>query len=228
MPQQRTHLTVLAWICIGLPTAALAESWDSDEAWERAAQEAEQIEQARNVNLGELEFLEERPEGRVPRMENHIHVTRESLEDGWAFLEQCHYDLDAVPATQVVYNEDRVREIAITDHSAIESATVVENTVQLENVERDAYLCVRNETKAVEQADDAFIVRSGPFMRRFLDGFYPMDITLTVSWEDGLLNLQSTQPEAQPGFAVNPDNDSVVINALFEGKLNTELTFSTP
>lgn len=221
---KKTVSLSLMGILLASPTL-LAEDWDEEAEWERAALHAEQIEQARNVNLGELEFLSTRPEGRVPRMENQIHVTAASLDNGWAFLEQCHYDLDAVPATQVVYNQDRVRSIEITRSESIENATVVDNTVQLENVEQNAVLCVKNETQAVESVEDQFIVRSGPFMRRFLDGFYPMDITLTISWDEGLLALRETTPPAQPGFAVDEQNNAVVIDALFEGRLNTELAF---
>lgn len=227
-------------IAVLLPLFALtanpAMAENDEAAWEAAWEEAEErereqqnlIEKARNVNEGDLVFLDARPEAGAPRMEKHLYLTFESLETGWARMEQCHHNLDPVPAAEVVYNGERTRAIEITHSERIGSAIVEGDSVQMGDLRKGATLCVQAESKALESlSDDAgFVVENGPFMRRFLDGYYPMQVELAIEWPAGLLELVETMPAEQPGHAVAHDDRSVTIRAHFEGRLVSQVRLS--
>ncbi len=216
--------------------ATPATGENDDAAWEAAWEETEErereqqrlIEKARNVNEGDLVFLDVRPEPDAPRLEKHLFLSPESLVTGWARMEQCHHHLDPVPAAEVVYNGERTRAIEITHSKRIGSAAVEGYSVQMREIRKGAILCVGAESKALESLpDDAgFLVENGPFMRRFLDGYYPMQVKLVIEWPPGLLELVETVPAEQPGHAVAHDDGSVTIRAHFEGRLVSQVRLS--
>ena len=236
-PRRRLRLGALL-VALALPAGPLMadETTDAEEeaAWEAAWEEAEErqrlLEKARNVNEGELVFLETAPDPDGPRMEKRLELRRDSLEDGWARMSQCHYNLDAVTAAQVVYNPQRTREIQVTRADDIGKAVVDGPSVQLGDVGRDATLCVRAEVLAIVPAPegDGYLVENGPFMRRFLDGYYPMQVLLEVRWPPGLLRLDRSEPPAQPGHDVETNVGSVTVSAHFEGRLRSRLYLERP
>lgn len=227
-------IAALLLLCVLAANPAMGQ--DDEAAWETAWEEAEErereqqrlIEKARNVNEGDLVFLGARPEAGAPRMEKHLYLTPESLETGWARMEQCHYNLDPVPAAEVVYGGDRTRAIEITRSEHIGNAVVEGDNVQMRDIREGAILCVQAESKALASLpDDAqFLVENGPFMRRFLDGYYPMQVDLVIEWPAGLLELVETVPAEQPGHAVTHDDRSVTIRAHFEGRLVSQVRLS--
>ncbi|MDX1336131.1 MAG: hypothetical protein R3312_10125, partial [Gammaproteobacteria bacterium] len=73
--------------------------------------------------------------------------------------------------------------------------------------------------------EGGFTLYNGPYMRQFLDGYYPMKVTLTIAYPDQLLNFRSASPEAQPGFDIKNKTGTLVVQALFEGRLTTQLSF---
>ena len=179
-----------------------------------------------SVNEGVLVLLPVPPDGPV-----HAHTTRitllpASLRDGWAQLDQCHTQLDEITRAQIVYRHGRVRNLAVVSTHGIGQARVEGASVQLEDVSSAASLCVRAESRVVHRlAPDRFVVRNGPFMRRFLDGFYPMHVTLDIRLPPGDWQLVKSVPAAQPGFTVVYDDNGLVAEAWFEGKLETEFHF---
>ena len=68
-------------------------------------------------------------------------------------------------------------------------------------------------------------MHNGPYMRRFLDGYYPMRVTVEVRYQCGRLELAGLSPPRQEGFFVNQTPCGVAFDAWFEGKLRTELRF---
>ncbi len=225
---------LLAFLLPLITLAAMpASAEDTEAAWEAAWEEAEErereeqrlLEKARNVNEGDLVFLDARPEPGAPRMEKRIHLTAVSLKTGWARMEQCHYNLDPVPAAEVVYGGDRTRAIEITKSEDIGTAVVEGDSVQMRDIRKGATLCVQAESKAIESlpGDAGFLVENGPFMRRFLDGYYPMQVELVIEWPAGLLELVETVPAEQPGYAVAQNDHSVTIRAHFEGRLVSQV-----
>jgi hypothetical protein len=180
---------------------------------------------AAGVNEGQLVFLSRLPDKPVHHHQNQIRIDEDSLRDGWVLLSQCHVDLDAVPRSQVMFSRDRTRDLRVTAYSGIGAAWVEDNTVQLQDTRRGAYLCVQARSRALTpQADGSFVLRNGPYLRRFLDGYYPMHVTMRISLEAPLA-LVETRPAAQPGFEVTTRTDEVYFDARFEGRLVTELRF---
>jgi hypothetical protein len=180
-----------------------------------------------DINDGELRFLTE-----VPPKPPHLHQTRvvitaDSLQTGWVQAKQCHYNLDRVSALQVVFRAGRTRNLRILRAEQVGKAWVEGASVQLENVGIDAVLCIASEQLALARSADGNLVwRGGPYQRRFLDGYFPMQVQLTVDYPDSLIKFAALEPAAlslrtvhHPGY--------LRIEALFEGRLDIELKFQS-
>jgi len=179
-----------------------------------------------DVNEGTLDFLSEPPEEAVHHHRNHITVGPKSLETGWVHMTQCHSALDPVPRAQVVYNRERMRQLTVTRAEDIERAWVEGHSVQLEGVGRDAKLCVQAELRALRSdSEGGYSLHSGPFMRRFLDGYYPMHVTMNVEWPGDHLRFVAIEPRQQAGFEVCHRASGLRFEAWFEGKLRTRIRF---
>jgi len=181
------------------------------------------------VNEGELRFLPKAPEHPVHHHQSRITLTADNLASGWVKLEQCHQHLDAVQDSQIVFGQDRIRALRIIHTENIEHAWVQEQSVQMENIKPAALICIEAETHALlNDGLNAYVLRNGPYMRRFLDGYYPMRVTMTVSLGSSGLRFDSLAPAAQPGFTVHVSTDEVGYDTWFEGKLNTTIRFTAP
>ena len=177
-------------------------------------------------NEGTLVFLSRLPEKPVHHHQNHIVIAEESLRDGWVTLDQCHADLDPVGRSQIVFSRDRTRELSVTAAEGIGEVWVEGNTVQLRDTARGARLCIRARSRALARADDgSFILKNGPYLRRFLDGYYPMRVSMRVTLDAPRLQFAATTPPSQPGFRTWTDGNEVFFDAQFEGRLTTELRF---
>lgn len=212
------HGLVLAGLLLtGL--AALADTGLSvaDEEFPFEAEEPDW-----DVNDGTLVFLSEAP-GAVHRHENRLTVTESSFRDGWVKMHQCHSNLDPVDRVEVVYRPQRIRDIQVLDHEQIEEVWVEGHSVQLKGVGRGGRLCVAAETRALSPEGGHWVLRNGPFMRRFLDGYYPMTVALSVELPAGGWEVTDIRPAPQPGFRVERRRAGVLIEAWFEGRLQTEL-----
>lgn len=178
------------------------------------------------VNEGDLRFLPKAPERQAHHHRNHITLLPDSLGSGWVKLEQCHQHLDPVPNTQIVYVQDRIRALRIVRAENIERAWVDGDSVQMENIQHDALICIEAESLALlNDGPHAYVLRNGPYMRRFLDGYYPMRVTLTVNLGNSGLRFDSLFPAAQPGFGVHVSQDEVAYDTWFEGRLTTAIRF---
>lgn len=178
------------------------------------------------VNEGELEFLATSPQGPVHHHHNRVRITDASVEDGWVGLEQCHRHLDQVALAQIVFRPDRVRGLKVTRAENINKAWVEGASVQLQGVQANALLCVQADTRSfVYNGDGTFSLHSGPFMRRFLDGYYPMQVTLDVRVESSRLQFYQMLPQSRDGLTVRHADKTVHYEALFEGRLRTEIMF---
>lgn len=200
------------------PVQAADDDWFFDDAQSRTDQ----------VNEGQLRFLAEPPERAVHHHHNVLTIDAGSLEDGWVAMRQCHRNLDAVPRAQIVFRPGHIRNLAVTESEAIGNAWVEESSVQLEQVRPGARLCLDAESLVLRVNEDGSVsVRNGPFMRRFLDGYYPMQVSMDVSYPCDDLALETVSPTAQEGFEVSRDGCQVELDAWFEGELYTEIRFNT-
>ncbi|MDH3948368.1 MAG: hypothetical protein OEU74_05345 [Gammaproteobacteria bacterium] len=179
-----------------------------------------------HVNEGTLVFLTQRPAGQVHHHQNHLVIDADSLLNGWVRLRQCHDHLDRVPRAQITYNRERIRDLQIISSGNIEKSWVEDNTVQLRNVQENARLCVQAWTRALKANDDgSYSLRNGPFMRRFLDGYYPMRVSMQIDYAASGLQLIAMKPERQQGFDVTEQDGRLAFDAWFEGRLKTEFLF---
>jgi hypothetical protein len=197
-----------------------------DEEWERFLNDDSEA-RALAVNEGDLEFLSSPPDKPPHILHNKFTIKSQSLEDGWIDLVQCHENLDKVPDAQILYHGRRTRNIEVVSSSGLDRAWVKDNSVQLKNITSDeASVCVKAQVHSLyPNYDGTYSMRNGPFHRRFLDGYYPMRVTMDVTLPEGELTFGMITPVEQEGFRVDHDSKSMQVDALFVGKLNIEVYF---
>lgn len=220
---RRVYVTTLLGLIMALCTlqaGASADDWDDwPEEFDLAARVA-------MVNEGVLEFLPTAAAEGAHYHRNRIRITEDSLARGWVELQQCHENIDAVPAAQILFRADGIRALQIDRSENIGRAWVDGHSVQLENVGPDAELCIRAESRALESLGDGlYRLRNGPYMRRFLDGYYPMRVALSIDYPDHRLRLVGQAPSTQEGFHVNQSQAGLEVDATFEGRLVTCFDF---
>ncbi len=176
------------------------------------------------VSGGELRFLAEPPAKAVHHHHNGVTLGPRSRVDGWVRLRQCHTQLDEIARAQVLFRAGHVRNIEVTESRNIGRAWVEDNSVQLADVGTDARLCIDAESLAlVANADGSYSLGNGPFMRRFLDGYYPMRVSSEVALAGSGLRFAGITPAHQPGFRVELTASTIRFDAWFEGRLRTEI-----
>ena len=179
-----------------------------------------------DVNEGDLEFLAAPPEKPTLHSANRLTIRASSLDDGWVDMYQCYNHLDAVKDAQVVYQYKQLRNLKVEHTRNIEKAWIEGQSVQLHNTLKGATLCVSAEVRIFyKNADGGYSLKNGPFQRRFLDGYYPMHVTLSITYPQELLTFKTYIPNKQPGFTIDSTPGAVEVDAWFEGKLFTELIF---
>lgn len=199
------------------------EKWFESDDWHppKTSVQTNDVDTS-HVNSGELTFLSTLPDKPVHHHENTVTLTTDSLQSGWIHLQQCHYNLDAVGKLQIAFKQGHVRNIEITETENIGKAWAEKDSVQLEDVGRDAKICLKSDTLSVRAHEDGtFSLNNGPYMRRFFDGYYPMQVTMTLQYPKDSVELLAIKPAEQPGFRVTKADDSVTLNAVFEGELRT-------
>jgi hypothetical protein len=100
--------------------------------------------------------------------------------------------------------------------------------VQLRDVSPGARLCLRGESRALHDLGGGhYRLRNGPFMRRFLDGYYPMRVFLEIAYPSDRIRLAAHSPDSQEGFRVSEGPGTIGLEANFEGRLVTCFDFCT-
>ncbi|HEY9052914.1 MAG TPA: hypothetical protein VIQ03_15290 [Gammaproteobacteria bacterium] len=179
------------------------------------------------VNEGPLHFMETAANDNVLRSENFITITTGSLSDGWVKLQQCYQNLDPIGKTEIIYHYKSMKDLRIVSFSNISSAKVVNQSVQLEDIEPGARLCVSADIRNFyKQSDNTYSLISGPYHRKFFDGYYPLNVYLEITYPKDWLSVITVTPIAQTGFTLNLEQHRIRIDALFEGKLTTEIKFA--
>jgi len=188
-----------------------------------------ELESAASVNEGSLQFLETVPVKRFHHHQNQIRIDAASLSSGWVHLSQCHDDLDAVERAQITFREGFVRDLKVERVSRIAQAWIEGPSVQLRNIERGARLCLTAQIRALRHNGNGYFnLLSGPYMRKFLDGYYPMRVALVIDYPTEQLTLIDVSPSPQPGFKFEETPGRVGLDALFEGELMIQIQFERP
>lgn len=215
-------IIIVAAICVISSGIALAV----DEAWEEQAFEEMELEQrALDVNEGELQLLRGPPDKPVHYHHNRQVISEHSLVTGWVGMQQCHTGLDRVPALQIVYNKARIRKLQVESFQNIESARVDGHTIQLEHIGQDSKICISAETRALHTEGGRYFLRNGPFMRQFLDGYYPLHVRIEIMYPASLLKLESIKPH-QEGVTITRRPGYIDFEVWSVGRLFTEFEFS--
>ena len=96
----------------------------------------------------------------------------------------------------------------------------------MEDISENAVLCIQAYSHSlIQNSDGSFSLRNGPFMRRFLDGYFPIRVSLDLNFSQTNLVLTSFTPKIQSGFQLVQDPGRVHVDTVFEGKLLTEFHF---
>lgn len=202
-------------------TAEELEEWfydDNDDAEARALA----------VNEGDLEFLAAPPDKPPHELHNKFTISSSSLKDGWIDLVQCHDNLDKVPAAQILYHPRRTKDIKVLSSTGVQKTWVEDNSVQMQNITGNARVCVSAKVHSLfSNFDGTYSMHNGPFHRRFLDGYYPMRVTMDVQLPKGELSFGAIHPMEQAGFQVEHDSQSMQVDALFVGELSIEVQFDS-
>ena len=217
------HLALIAVLgCMPV----LASDLDS-EAWFDQA-EAEEA-RLRQINAGALEFHASPPATRIHHLHNRLDINRDSLESGYVELRQCHENLDPIRRAEVNYRHRSMKDLRLESWEGMEQAWVEGDSVQMVNVGEGARLCVRAGVALLQPGDhDDYVLRSGPFHRRFLDGYFPMKVHLEIRYPASLLRFARMDPPPQPGLALVENARGLSVEALFSGILAMELGFQRP
>lgn len=192
--------------------------------WSVIEKEMALEQRAREVNEGELQLLDKPPDAAAHNHQNRLMITEQSLSDGWVTMYQCHSDLDKVSASQIVYHRDRIRNIKVLSVQNIGSARVDGHTVQLKDIAAESNICISADKRALSYDKGRYYLKLGPFMRRFLDGYYPMHVQVEVCYP-AFLRLVSASPvdalQHTRGKTSYANIDIWVV-----GELDIELVFS--
>lgn len=214
--------SLLAVVIALMPVLAAAETTMSPqelETWFNS-------KSADSVNEGKLVFLPSPPANPVHHHQNRIRITPESPVSGWIELEQCHEHLDAVPVAQITFREGFVRNLRVLEARAIEKAWVTGASIQLLGVSPGARLCLAGQMRALKDSGGGyFTLHNGPYLRKFLDGYYPMRVSLQVEYPAHLLQVFDIKPTDQAGFQTRLEKGEIHIETLFEGELHIQMQF---
>lgn len=176
----------------------------------------------------QLKFIPAPTDNAVLHSVNAIKIRPQSLTTGWVELVQCYQHLDAVPEMEVVYQYKNMRNLMIIKKQNIAQAYIQGQSVQLEDVARNARLCVQSEVKILHKNKNAtYTLLNGPFHRQFMDSYFPFHLTLKISFPSALLKFIKSKPAAQTGFEVTLSDNTLLIESYFTGKLYTKVTFKS-
>jgi len=215
----------LLLLCAVMGLISGMKSTDTDQ-WEQFLNDDSEA-RALAVNEGELQFLSSKPEKTPHLLHNKMTINPGSLKDGWIDMVQCHENLDKVASAQILYHPRRTRNIKVVSSVGVGRAWVEKNSVQMTDINVDARVCVEAKVHSLyPNFDGTYSMHTGPFHRRFLDGYYPMRMTMDVKFPEGqLLSYGAIAPAEQAGFSVKHHKGGLQVNALFVGELNVEVQF---
>lgn len=217
-------LQIFLLILCGAASMPAVLSMAASDDWSEIEKEAALEQQALEVNEGELQLLDSPPETAAHHHENRLMITGQSLKDGWVTMYQCHSNLDKVAASQIVYNKGLIRNIKVLSLQNIGSARVEGHTVQMKDIADESKICISADKKALSNNNGLYYLKLGPFMRRFLDGYYPMHVQLEICYPAFLRLISASPVDAlrhTRGSTSYADFDLWVV-----GKLDIELVFS--
>jgi len=228
MKPAQSNFIVYLLLGLGMFPSAYAQQTSNEEQQIEKMFEEDFEEKALQVNEGELEFLTTPPADKpIHTVTNTITISDSSLETHWVTLHQCHKNLDAVAESEIVYQYKQMRNLRVEHYYGMDKAWIENQSVQMKNIEKGATLCVLADVRILMPNNKGgYVLRNGPYFRKFLDGYYPFHVELNINYPRSSLSLKSTHPKPQRGFDVKEDIGSLKMDAWFEGKLMVEAQFN--
>ena len=169
---------------------------------------------------GELRFLATHPEPGGYRYESRVRILAESFTTGIVELSTCHHQLDPIRKIVIAFNPNRLQDLSITSASGIGGLVVKGHHVEMTEVSRGASICIELRSKALDRiSQSTFRLQAGPLMRRYLDGYLPMQASLTFEWPEQMATLEQTHPRPQPGVVFNAGSNRATLDMIFAGRL---------
>ena len=190
-----------------------------------------EVTKKRKINEGQLTFLDRVKHKDVMHSEIKIVIKPDSLKNGWVTLNQCYRNLDAFPRVEVIYTQRQIKDLKVLRVEKIASAKVKGTSVQMEKVQKGATLCVSAQVKSLTKTSAGYMLENGPYKRKFLDGYFPLRVSVSVSYPGNILKIAGLTPEsynnnANTGMLIHKASNMVRFDATFEGILKTRIDFS--
>ena len=193
------------------------EDWFNDDSEKDVA----------GVNEGILEFISPLTDKNILSTEGVMTISDDSLKTGMVSLRQCYRNLDPVNEMDVVYSYKNMKGLQVVSFDNIEDVRVVGNSIQLQGVAKSAFVCITAEAQLLKTtAEGAYRLSYGPYYRRFLDGYYPYRVTMTVDYPQKSLSFAAISPPSRPLFELLKEPGKLFMDAWFEGVLRVDITFS--
>ncbi len=160
------------------------------------------------------------------RHQKVLSVTAASMASGWVPNRQCHRNFPLFPALQISFRPDAVRNMAIVEHGGGAEAWVEEPTIQMKNTRPENTLCFtsENNTLVFDEASGEYLLTVGPYYLKLFDGYFPLDVDLTVDYPDDL-RFTGMEPATVDGADIRFEDGRIRFAALFEGRLKLVFRF---
>jgi len=189
----------------------------------------EPIKSKKKINLGTLTLLSAKKYPSVMHSQNKIVITPESLKSGWVSLQQCYYNLDAFPKVDVVYKYRKMIDLKVLSYTKIAKAKLGSakdmKSVELTNVQKGGSLCVSAKVLSLIKTKHGYQLSNGPFRRKYLDGYFPMKVSVEVQYPKKLLKVLKITPLKIINKNKKQKEGRIKLSALFEGELTTQVYF---
>lgn len=194
------------------------------EAWFNDDSESRSLE----VNEGELSFIKPVTGKNTLHSAIELTISKQSLATGWVALRQCYFNINPAVATDIVYQYKQVRNFKIKSSKNIAKAHVNGQVLHLYDIAADASICVIADIHVLKKREAyVYVIDNGPYHLKFLDGYYPYHVSLTVNFPLEQIQFSKISPPSQPLFTVKQQSDRLFIDTWFEGVLNIRIEFAS-
>ncbi len=169
---------------------------------------------------GQLRFLSSHPDPGSYAYDSRVMISEESFHSGVVSLQTCHRKLDPIRKIVIAFNPKRLMALEIVSAEGVGTVEVKGHHVEMTNVTRGASICINLQSKALDRVDDqTYRLQAGPLMRRYLDGYLPMQANLRFEWPRNSLRLKSTNPAPQEGVRLLSAEGNAELDMVFAGRL---------
>lgn len=173
---------------------------------------------------GQLRFLAVHPSPGSYHYESRVRITDESLVSGVVDLATCHRQLDPIRKIVIMFNPRRLQRLEITSMEGIGNVDIQGHRVEMTDVRKGAAICIQLQSRALDRLEDGTLrLQAGPLMRRYLDGYLPMQASLAFEWPADKLRLAQVEPAQQPGVILTETLSGARLDMIFAGRLSARV-----